>query len=471
MKKRNAVISVLLALTLGTSLCACAAGSEGAGETAAGQEKADVQKTEHDLTKAAEGQEQYDIDAMEVSGATVKLYHRLNAEGGDPESEYFLRKVEEWNKQDNGITIETVFLSTENDYLDRLATDIASGDAPDIFMQYGGTNCLDYVEEEVVLNLTPYLEYDQEWYNGFVKANWAPVDFTKFGHEGVYGAPWSAYEILLYYNEDYLKDCSLEVPKSWDDLVKCCEVLKEKGYQPFLAGEGDNYKYAHNLSVMAAKAYGPEFQDKLAAREYTYESPEIIDLIQKLKDMQDNGYFGENILSVDAKAERSYFGAGDCAFMIDLSRGGAVLADSECFKKGNIHAAKFPYLNEEYATINMGGASQSYFVCTLNKSEEQIQASLKVLKWLTSTEFVDGLVENYANTYSVIPSEGIIDNYLFEECNNLMGETTEYVGELAQASTNTAELTIVRNALQLLASGSTPEEVGREIMENLANYE
>ena len=90
---------------------------------------------------------------------------------------------------------------------------------------------------------------------------------------------------------------------------------------------------------------------------------------------------------------------------------------------------------------------------------------------MTSSDFVNGLVEKYANTYSVIPSEGIIDNYLFEECNGLMGETDVYVGELAQASTNTAELTIVRNALQMLASGSTPEEIGKEIMDNLANYE
>lgn len=338
-------------------------------------------------------------------------------------------------------------------------------------MQYGGSSCLDYVESGAVLNLTPYLDYDQDWYNGFVSANWAPVDYTKYGYEGVYGAPWSAYEILLYYNQDYLDQCSLEVPKTWDELVSACAVLKENGIQPFMFGAGSDYKFAHNLSVMAAKSYGADFQDKLADREYTYESPEITDLIQDMIDMQEEGYFGENNLSFDANAERSYFGAGDSAFMIDLSRGGAVLADSECFKNKTIHAAKFPYFNEEYAGISMGGASQSYFVCTLNKSDEQIQASLKVLKWLTSTDYVDGLVQNYANTYSVIPSTGVIDNYLFEECNNLMGETETYVGELAEASTNTAEKAVVRSALQLIASGSSAEEIGKEIMDNLSNYE
>ena len=414
---------------------------------------------------------EYDIDGMDVSGITVKFYQKLNPEGGDAESDYFKKKIEEWNAEDNGITIEPIFISVENDYFDRLSTDMASGDAPDVFMQYGGSSCLDYVESGAVLNLTPYLDYDQDWYNGFVSANWAPVDYTKYGYEGVYGAPWSAYEILLYYNQDYLDQCSLEVPKTWDELVSACAVLKENGIQPFMFGAGSDYKFAHNLSVMAAKSYGADFQDKLADREYTYESPEITDLIQDMIDMQEEGYFGENNLSFDANAERSYFGAGDSAFMIDLSRGGAVLADSECFKNKTIHAAKFPYFNEEYAGISMGGASQSYFVCTLYKSDEQIQASLKVLKWLTSTDYVDGLVQNYANTYSVIPSTGVIDNYLFEECNNLMGETETYVGELAEASTNTAEKAVVRSALQLIASGSSAEEIGKEIMDNLSNYE
>ncbi len=413
----------------------------------------------------------YDIDSYEVSGITVKLYSGQNPDGGDPESDYFVSKVKEWNDENNGITIEPIFISTEKDYLDRLATDFASGDAPDVFYQYGGTNCLEYVRSGILLNLSPYLEYDQDWKNGIVKANWGPATYDKFGYEGVYGVPFSAYEIFLYYNEEYLDACGLDVPVTWEDLEHCCEVLQENGYQPFLFGEGANYKYGHFLSTLAAKAYGAGFQDQLAAREYTYESPEILDLMQRIKDLQDKGYFGDNILSIDAQAERSYFGAGDCAFMMDLSRGGAVLADTECFKKQTIHVAKFPYINEEYATVNMGGPSSNYFVCTLNKSEEQIQASLKVLKWLTSQPFIDGLVKLYANTYSVIPSEGIIDNYLFTECNNLMGETTEYVQELAQVSNNTAELTVVRDALQLLVSGSTPEEVGKEIMTNLANYE
>ena len=152
----------------------------------------------------ASASENYDIDSYDVSGVTVKLYSKNNADGGDAESVYLLEKIDEWNAEDNGITIEPIFIQTESDYLDRLATDIASGDAPDVFMQYGGTNCLDYVESDVILNLQPYLDNDPDWYNGIVSANWDPVKFDQYGYEGTYGVPFSAYEVLLYYNEEYL---------------------------------------------------------------------------------------------------------------------------------------------------------------------------------------------------------------------------------------------------------------------------
>lgn len=468
MKKR--VLAAFLAAAMVVGLSAC--GSSTTSEKSEAEKVEDVSVAESNISEAKG--EDYDIDNYEVENTTVKIYHRIDPSGGDAESRYHLRKIEEWNEQNNGITIETVFIPKESDYLDRLSTDIASGDAPDLFMQYGGTNCLDYVKEGVVLNLTPYLEADQTWYNGFASANWGSVDFGKYGYEGIYGTPTSSYEVLLYYNADYLKANNLEVPQSWDDLMNCCEVLKANGIQPFMVGESDAYRYGHLLSTLAVKTYGPEFQYRLAEREINYDSPEVVSLIQMIKDMTDKGYMGENILSVDCNAERAAFGAGECAFMYDLSRAGAILQDTECFKNQSAQATKFPYVDEKYKACSMGGANQNLFVCTMNKSDNQIKASLKVLKWLTTTEFYNDLVQEYPSTYSVVPSEEAIqktNNYLYGEITELMKTTENYVQELAQVSKNTAELTIVRNALQMLGSGATAEDVAKEIVDNLANYE
>lgn len=463
------VLSCLLIMSVLVGLCACSSSSDSSDSSSAADTSTSDETEEEVVTGLASYG--YSIDDFVVEDTTVTLYHKLSAEGGAPESDYFIAAIDEWNAENNGITIETVFISTESEYFNRISTDIAAGEAPDIMLEYGGSDTLDYVEADILLDLTPYLEADEDWYNGFVSANWDRCDYSSFGIDGIYGVPWSAYEILLYYNEEHLAACGLEVPESWEDFVNCCEVLTENGYQPLLAGEGDNYYYEHLISTLAVKTYGPDFDDALAAREYTYESNEVLDLMYMITEIQDAGYLGENLMSFTVNESRAAFGAGESTFLIDLSRGGALLEGTDCYNEGTIHATKFPYVNEEYSAYSMGGASGSYFVSTMNKSDNQIMASLIVLKWLTSTEFVDGLVAEYANTYSVIPSDGIIDNYLFEECNVQMQYTEEYVGALSQVSTNTAEQTIVRSALQLLCGGTSVEDVANEIVTNLADYE
>ena len=106
----------------------------------------------------------YDPDAVS--------YTHLEASGGDdititvssrysndnPDENYFRQKVEEFNAMDNGITVVMDNISTESDYLDKLRTSFANGDTPDVFQEYGGSRCLDYLEADALVDLKPYLE-------------------------------------------------------------------------------------------------------------------------------------------------------------------------------------------------------------------------------------------------------------------------------------------------------------------------
>ena len=68
--------------------------------------------------------------------------------------------------------------------------------------------------------------------------------------EGTYGIPWSAYQLCLYYNKDYLDQVGVDVPESWDDLVDACAKLKEAGIQPFNYSDKDNYHFEHLMSAL-----------------------------------------------------------------------------------------------------------------------------------------------------------------------------------------------------------------------------
>lgn len=98
------------------------------------------------------------------------------------------------------------------DYEEKLTTDFASGNVPNAFLQYGGSRTREYVDAGYILDLTPYFEQYPEWKEGVQDFAWETTQFD--GIEGTYGIPWSAYQLCLYYNKDYLDQVGVDVPES-----------------------------------------------------------------------------------------------------------------------------------------------------------------------------------------------------------------------------------------------------------------
>ena len=177
-------------------------------------------------------------------------------------------------------------------------------------MEYGGARCLDYIEADALVNLQPYLEADEEWYNGFMESCWEPAHFEDYGYEGLYCVPYTNYQIVLFYNKDILAENGVEVPTTWDELMDACATLKENGVQPFIVGEKDNYRFGHLHTVLSLKTYGGEIGKELGSREVSYDGEEMLNIYSMIKEMIDKGYLGDNLLSTDAQQEGSYFQEG-----------------------------------------------------------------------------------------------------------------------------------------------------------------
>ena len=103
----------------------------------------------------------YALEDATFDNVELKLYANLS----EASLAYYEEKIQEFNDSGKGITVELTNITTEADYIDRLSTDFASGDIPNVFMEYGGARCLDYMEAGALLNLEPYLDADPDWYN------------------------------------------------------------------------------------------------------------------------------------------------------------------------------------------------------------------------------------------------------------------------------------------------------------------
>lgn len=457
------LIALVLALLLLFTLTACKTDLSDATTTPESSTKTESQES----ASTAEPTETSTKDVVKISFAA-----REDPQGADAESAYFLEKIQEFNEADNGIEVEMIFISNEADLLNRLATDVASGDCPNVFVEYGGSRVLDYLEADMLLDMTEYYEADPDWYNSVYPSMWSPCVFDAYGYDGIYGIPFAAYEIVLVYNQKYLDQCGLEVPTTWDELMHCCEVLKDNGIQPFKVGEGDNYRFGHLFSNLAITKYGPEVAEKIGSREIGYDSDEAKAIYNMIIDAYDKGYFGDAILASNASEERAFMGAGDMAFTWDLATRLYWLENTEEMNSGNLHITTFPAVNEEYKGWCQGGASQAFYISKQNATQEEIDASVTFLKYITGSDFMGGLVNATNMPYAIAAAATNTERcYIYDEIDALIPQIVGTISELQNFDSEASGVTIVRNALSTIVQGATAEDIATTIVDGYADIE
>lgn len=434
MKKR--VLAIMMAITLAAgSLAGCSGGSK------SGDSKEDI---------------------------VIKVAGRYSND--TPTEKYYRQKVEEFNEMDNGIKVEMDNISTEADYIDKLRTSFANGDIPNVFVEYGGSRCLDYLEADALVDLKPYLdENDSEWRNQFYDSMWAATEYE--GYEGTYAVPFGSYFILLYYNKALFEEAGVQPPETLDELMVVCEKLKEKGILPFQIGGKESYRFGHLNNNLIIKTLGIDAVDQLASRELSYDSSEMIQTYQFIADMLENGYLGEDILDTDATAENVAFTEGKAAMHYDGSWFAAnEFSDPEIYN--NIGVIPFPYGDESCKYYAQGGAADLFYVSKLNKSEEEIEASIEFLKYVTSPEYFRGLDEKIRTIAPVKfeKSDKAKDDPLTDEIIAIQSEIKGLRTDVQNYDPQSHMIDTVRSSLQGLAMGDSAEKCAENIMKRMEEY-
>lgn len=419
----------------------------------------------------AEDAADYDVENREYNDVTITVHTRWDE--ADTSGPLYKAIVEGFMEKYPGITVETIAIPTESEWLNSeavLMSDPAS--MPNVIVEYGGSRVAGYVEQDLIVKMDPYFEQYPDWPDRFNALGQSMVDFSSYGYEGTYGVPFTAYEVMLFYNEDILNENGIDPAslQTWDDLMAACETLKANGVQPFEMGEKDDYRFGHLHTALNYKTYGCEMAEKLGSREVLYDGEEQKAVYQMIIDAADKGYLGTNLLGIDDGQERSLFNTGKTAF---LFMGTWFCAEDhtglELFDNQKIHALRMPYVNEEYKYHDMGGGNEAYYAINTGDADE-VAASVLFLKYLTSEEVCNTFAAGYPAPMSVNVTTDA-GNYLSQEAAAVIAETTDVRGDIENYDTATHMINTVRQALQGIAMGSSADEVGQTIVDLIAEYE
>lgn len=247
MKTWKRVACSVLAGMMVMSLAACGGSSDSAGAGNDGQPAA---------TQTASGDQK-----------VIKFMHRFPDE---PYNSFIEAKLHEYEESHPDIKFE-ITSAQNQDYKEKIKVVMGGDDTPDIFFSWVGDFTERFIREDLILDLTPYLEADPEWKDSLI---WSQMEQYTNKDGMVYGVPFRLDCKLFFYNAKMFEENGLEAPTTFDELLDVCEKLKAKGITPIAFGNQEPWSASHYIGTLnqicvpddvRAKDYDPtsgEFTDE-----------------------------------------------------------------------------------------------------------------------------------------------------------------------------------------------------------------
>ncbi|MCI8950772.1 MAG: extracellular solute-binding protein [Lachnospiraceae bacterium] len=312
MKKRS--LALLLAAAMTAGLVGCSGG--GTTESTAATTAATVETT---AAPAAEGEEK--ADAGEAAGdnaglttdeITLTVWHIAIDETRHQTVTNAINRFME--KYPN---IKVVDVPNENDpYKTKLATAMAAGEEPDIFVSWGGGWLESFIDEGKVLDIDDKVKA--------VADEYYPAALSLFQVKGKnYSLPYSCGPVPVYYNKKIYADLGLEVPTTIEEFEANCDKIKEAGIIPLALGNSSQWPAALTFTYLSMREGGTQpFLDAYNRENGgTFEHESFIKAGARLQDWVNKGYYPEgcNGINYDTGGSRMLFYNGMAAHIVQTN--------------------------------------------------------------------------------------------------------------------------------------------------------
>lgn len=210
------------------------------------------------------------------------------------------------------ITVSPTYYSTD-DLKTNMKIAASSDSLPDMWYNWGGSLASYYPENGLTYDFTEYAK-ENNWNEKFSAA--ALELCTLEGQ--LSGIPQSIAMMNVWYRKDIFEQCGIEVPKTFEELEKACEVLKDNGIVPFATGGQYGWHVMRYIQDLLEYYAGKEEHDALGIMDANWGTSEAVTkAFAKFKEWSDKGYFNEGYLQEDPNDCRMYVFNGTCAMTID----------------------------------------------------------------------------------------------------------------------------------------------------------
>ncbi|MCK5094166.1 MAG: extracellular solute-binding protein [Spirochaetes bacterium] len=312
------------------------------------------------------------------------------------------------------VTIERKAIAS-GEYEKQFKAALAGGEAPDLFQTQHGMQTVAYYEAGILHDFYPDWKADPEWQK-LIDVNDAPWgDCWVEGEFVAFPVP-DQWIHAIYYYKDMLDEYGLEKPETIDDWIAMSEVLKDNGIIPLSIAFGPNsiVWIANSMwNELMMQFLGGDVILKLQSGKISWEDPNVIMTLQKIKEMQDGGvfpvdvnsaeYFPDVLTRFQNKEAWSFYVAGDWTI-------GSM--NPEDVKNNNIGVMPFPKVRANSKTGYGAAAGVLYGMQPDNPNKEIV---IDIIKFMLSKEAAGVWIKHDIHATSKLAGDIKIENNLMNE--------------------------------------------------------
>lgn len=272
MRKREKMISLLLACTLPASMFL----------TGCGGSKAEDGKIVIELV-------QYKQEAVDV----------------------FKQLEEEFNRTHDDILLK---IDSPNDAMTIMKTRFIREDYPDILGIGGDINYSYFIDAGILADVTDYpgmTDINQGYRDILEGLEFVPT-------EGTYGVPYVANAAGILYNREMFKEHGWEIPTTWEEMITLCDTIRAEGILPFYYGFKDTWTCLAPWNSLAVDLAPADVCQQVNAGKTVFadEYREVAEKIQTLVSYGEDGPFAygyNDACTAFANGESAMFAIGSYA--------------------------------------------------------------------------------------------------------------------------------------------------------------
>ncbi len=304
----------------------------------------------------------------EKKKVTITVIHSW---GGTEADHVAMRQIyEQFQNENPDINLRLISMPTRNETLRKVEDMIMVGDTPDIiaFSGMGENSIYNFmVENNMALDIQPYLEEDSEFDRDVSKTNkkyWT----TKAGNL------YTVVDVLslsggYWYNEEILEKAGVkQLPETWNEFIDMCDRINEWSKEEStevkpLRPSAEGYLYFMDHMLFSEKDSVSEISDE-----------DFVDTLKKMESIYHFSTF-ENT-SYSYRDETRLFNEGRLAIYVNGVWGAPMISEK-------IHAKYALLPTKDGISMSCESASLGY-VLGKSGSKEREDASVRFLKYILS---------------------------------------------------------------------------------------